>query len=96
MPKFLPGKRIAQVHFDKRDLNSQEGISQRNTGMRETTGVQDDKFDVFGSGLLDPVDELMLGVTLKALQLMSKFTGDCNTALLDVGKTGCAIDIGFA
>ena len=27
VPKFLPGKGIAQVDFDKRNLNGQEGIS---------------------------------------------------------------------
>ena len=93
--KFFSGKGIAQVHFDKRNLNGQESISQRNTRVREATGVQDDKFDIIDGGLLDPVDEFMLGVTLEAIEVMSELFGDRNAALFDVGEIGRTVKIGF-
>jgi len=94
--KFFSGKSIAQVHFDKRNLNRQKSIAQRNTRVREATGVQDDKFNVVDGGLLDPVDEFMFGVTLKANEIMSEFFGDLNAALFDVGEIGRTVNIGFA
>ncbi len=93
--KFFSSKRVAQVHFDKWNLNSQKCISQRNTCVREATGVQDDKFDVFDGGLLDPVDELMFGITLETNEVMSELFGEGNAALFDVGETGRAVNIGF-
>jgi len=93
--KFFPGKRIAQVHFDKRNLNSQKSIAQRNTRMRVATGVQDDKFNVVDGGLLDPVDELMFGITLEAIEFMSELLSNVNTTLFDVGKPGRAVNARF-
>ena len=93
--KFFSGKSIAQVHFDKRNLNGQKSISQRNTCVREATGVQDDEFDVFDGGLLDPVDELMFGITLETNKVMSEFFGEGNAALFDVGEIGRTVNIGF-
>ena len=96
VPKFLSRKGIAQVDFDKRNLNRQKGISQRNTGMREAARVQDDKFDAIDLSLLHAIDEFMLGVALKALQLVSKRPGDLNTAFFDIRQRRRAIDVGFA
>ena len=93
--KFFSGKSIAQVHFDKRNLNGQKSISQRNTRVREATGVQDDKFNVVDGGLLDPVDEFMFGITLEAIKFMSELFGNVNATLFDVGKPGRAVDIGL-
>ncbi len=96
VPKFLSRKGIAQVDFDKRNLNRQKGISQRNAGMREAARVQDDKFDAIDLGLLHAIDEFMLGVALKALQFVSKRPGNLNTGLFDIGQRRRAIDVGFA
>ena len=93
--KFFSGKSIAQVHFDKRNLNGQKSIAQRNTRVREATGVQDDKFNVVDGGLLDPVDELMFGITLETNKVMSELFGEGNAALFDVGEIGRTVNIGF-
>ena len=37
--KLLPGKRIAQVDLDKRNLNGQQGVAQGNARVREATRV---------------------------------------------------------
>ena len=94
--KFFPGKSIAQVYFDKRNLNRQKSIAQRNARVREATGIQDDKFDVIDGGLLDPVDEFMFGITLEAIEVMSELFGDRNAAFFDVGEIGRTVNIGFA
>jgi hypothetical protein len=96
LPKLLSRERIAQVDFDKRDLNGQKSISQCDAGMREATGVQDDKFDAIDVGLLDSIDELMLGIALKTNQLVSKVRRKLNTTFFDIGEAGGPIDLGLA
>jgi len=93
--KFLPGECIAQVNFNKRNLNGQNGISQRNACMRETTRIQNNKFDPVDLGLLNPVNELVFGVALEAGEVMSKLFCDLNATFFDVGKACRAINIGF-
>ena len=96
VPKRLSGKGIAQVDLDKRNLNGEKSISQRDTGMREATGVQNDKINTINLSLLDSVDEFMLGITLEASQFMSKVPGQLDAATFNVGKAGSAVDIGLA
>ena len=40
--------------------------------MREATRVQDNKFDSVDLGFLDPVNEFMFGIALKAGKLVSE------------------------
>ena len=94
--KLFPGKRIAEVNFDKRYLNGQKGIAQRNTRVRETARVQDDEIDPVDLRLLDPVNEFMFGIALKAGEVMSEFFSVVNTAFFDVGEARRAVHIGFA
>ena len=96
VPKLFSGKGIAQVYFDKRNLNGQKSIAQRNTGVRETARVQDDEFNTIDLSLLDSIDEFMLGIALEAGQFMSEVLGQPDAATFDVGEAGRAIDIGFA
>jgi len=95
VPKLFPGERIAQVNLDKRNLNSEQGVTQRDAGVREPTRVQDDEFDPVNLGFLNPVNEFMFGIALKAGKLVSEFFGECNRAILDVAKACRAVDIGF-
>jgi hypothetical protein len=95
VPKLFSGKRIAEVNFDKRYLNGQKGIAQRNTCVRETTRVQDDKIDPVDLGLLDAVNEFMFGIALKAGEVVSELFSAFNTAFLDVGEARRAVNIGF-
>ena len=66
MPKLLPRKRVAQVNFDKRNLNREERVAQRNAGVRKGTRVQDDEVDPVACGLLYAVDKFVFGITLEA------------------------------
>jgi hypothetical protein len=95
MSKLLPRKRVAQVDFDKRNLNRQECIAQRNTGVCECPWIQNYEGDLIGGCFLHPVNEFVLGVALKALKLVSKFAGDLDAACFDVCETRCAINLGL-
>ena len=95
VPKLLSGECIAQVNLDKRNLNSEKGVAQRDAGMCEATRVQDDEFDPVDLGFLNPVNEFMFGIALKAGKLVSERFGDFNRTILDVAKACRAVDIGF-
>jgi len=95
VPKLFPGERIAQVNLDKRNLNSEKSVAQRDTCVREATRVQDDEFDPVDLGFLNPVNEFMFGVALKTGKLMPELFGDFNRTTLDVAKACRAVDIGF-
>lgn len=96
VPKLLPGKRVAEMNFNKRDLYRQQRIAQGDAGVRETTGVQNDKIDAVGRGLLHPVDQFVFGIALEGVERMPVIGRDFATAILDVRKARGAVNIGFA
>ena len=93
--KLFSGERIAQVNLDKWNLNSEQGVTQRDAGVREATRVQNDEFDPVDLGFLNPVNEFMFGIALKAGKLVPEVFGECDRAILDVAKACRAVDIGF-
>ena len=64
--KLFPGECVAQVYFDKRNLNGEKGIAQSYACVREATRVQDNKLDPIDLGLLHPVNKFVFGIALKA------------------------------
>ncbi len=96
VPKRLSGKCIAEMNLDKRDLNGQESISQGHAGVRKAARVQDDKIDVIGSRLLNPINEFVFRIALKANKLMPKPGRNLDTAFLDIFEARCAIDVRFS
>jgi len=96
MPKILSGKSVAQMHFDERDLNCQQGVAQRDTRVRESTWVQNDKFDVVGGGSLDAVDQLVLGIALIASEFVPQLRSEFSAVLLNVGECSGAVNLRFA
>ncbi len=94
--KLFPGKRIAEMNLDKRNLNRQEGITQCNAGVRKATRIQDDKVDPVASGLLHAIDEFMFGVALETDKVMSELFGNGNAAILDVSEACRAVDVRFS
>ncbi|MBM2830288.1 MAG: hypothetical protein HW411_1078 [Gammaproteobacteria bacterium] len=53
------------MHFYKRDLDAEKGITQGNAGMRKCPRIDDDKINLVFIGCLDLIHEFMLGVALK-------------------------------
>ncbi len=68
MPKFLPGKRVAEVNFDKRNLNREKCVAQSNARVCECARVQDNEVDTIARRLLHAIDEFVFGVALEANQ----------------------------
>ncbi len=96
MPKILSGKSVAQMNFDERDLNRQQGVAQGNTRVRKGTRIQNNKFDLIGSGSLDAVDQFVLCIALKAVELVPELSCELNAALLNVGERGRTVNLGLA
>lgn len=96
LPKILSGKSVAQMNFDKRDLNRQQGVAQRNARVRKGAWIQNDKIDLVSGGPLDTVDQLVLGIALIAIELVPQLGREFDAALLDVGQRGRAVNLGLA
>ncbi len=96
MSKLLPGKGIAQMDLDKRNLNGQKGIPQGNAGVRESAGVQNDKLNPIDRRALDSIDEFVFGIALETRKPVSQFSGNNHATFLDIGETGFTVDTGFA
>jgi hypothetical protein len=94
--KLFPGERITQVNLDKRNLNGEQCVTQRNAGVREATRVQDDKFDSVDLSLLHPVNEFMFGIALKTLERVSELFSEVAGASFDIGQSRGAVDVRFA
>ena len=73
MTEGFPRVHVAQVHFDERDPDRQQGIAQGDARMRERCRIEDDECHVRSRRLVDTGDQLGLGVALKRRQVMSGF-----------------------
>jgi len=93
MPKLLPGKCIAQVNFDKRNLNREKRITQCDARVRKCTRVQDDEVDPVACSLLHAIDEFVFGVALVTNQRVPEGFGRVDTASLDVFEAVGTIDL---
>lgn len=51
MPELLPRMHVTDVHFNERNRHSTQSISQSNTGMRQTSWVDDDEVAVPSRGV---------------------------------------------
>jgi hypothetical protein len=64
--------------------------------MRESTRIEQDEVHLVRSSLLNPIDDLVLGIALKALQFMSLLCCEARQPALDLGQIGLAIDARLA
>jgi hypothetical protein len=94
--KILAGKHVAQVNFDKWNSDGQKCVAHRNARMRKCAGIQQDEICFVGRGLLYAIDDLVLSITLKALQAMPEFCGEVRQTTLDVSQLGVAVDARLA
>ncbi len=59
------------MHFDERQSHRGDGVPQRNTRVRERAGIENQEVRRFAARLVDPPDQLVLGVALEGRQLMA-------------------------
>jgi|GEM_PF-5593674 len=79
------GMNVGQMHFDERDGDPRQRVTNGHTGMRERGGVNDDEADVFLWGGMNTLDKQVFGIALETLHRHA----DGVTLLLERG-----IDIG--
>ena len=70
MSKRLAGKDIAQVYFDERQRNRQQGIAQRDTGVRQSPRIQNQELHLFGLGGVHSGNQFVFGIALEGVQFM--------------------------
>ena len=83
------------MHFDKRDIDREQRIAQRDAGVRERTGIDDDERHAIGFRFLHPVDQFVFGIALAAGNVVAQVGGDRRATRLDIGKRRCAVNIGL-
>ena len=59
---------VGQMHFNKGDLGSGQGITQGDAGMGEGRGVDDDVGNALAGGFLNCIDQYVFCVALQAAQ----------------------------
>ena len=77
MTKRFAGVYVGDVDLDARDIDSGEGIAQRDTGMRERGGVDNNELGAISLCLMHRLDQLLLAVALQ--------TGDFGAGALRLG-----------
>src|SRR5882762_4494904 len=81
--KRLAGVRVGQVHFDEGHTGAEDGVAQRDAGVRERARIDDHERHALGAGPMDALDQLVFGVTLERDQLVPELAGNRRRALLD-------------
>jgi len=87
VPERLARVDVRQVHFDERDSRGQQGVTQRDAGVREGRRVEEDEADAVRRGAVDPRDQFVLGVALGEVEAVTFAESG-----LDGGKRVGAVD----
>ena len=94
MAKFLAGLNIADVNFDERDVDRQYRVTQGQTRMRESAGVDQDKYS-FAAGSLNSLHQLRLGIALECFKLVAQLLRLPGQLFLHIGQGRRAVHPGF-
>lgn len=70
------------MHFNKRDVNSQNGVSQCNAGVGEGSWVENDEIDPV-AGIMNKFDQLVLSVALGKFKLVAGSLGGIGQPVLN-------------
>ena len=87
---------VREVDLDERDPGGEKGVADRHAGMGVRAGVDDGAVDTVARGLVDAIDESVLGVALEACQPMPVARGERGEVRLDVGERGVAVYLRLA
>src|SRR5581483_9249344 len=83
-------------HFDERDLHREQRVAQRDAGMRQRGGIDDDELDAFGLGLLDPLDQGAFVVALERVELVPELAGVLAEIALDLPERLGSVEVRLA
>lgn len=75
---------IRQMHFDKGYRYSEQRVAQGYAGMSQRAGVDNDEVDIFITGGMDAVDQLVFGIALQKLDVMARILRNLEQPRIDV------------
>src|SRR5690554_5119670 len=87
---------VGKMHFDEWDAHRQQCVTYCDTGMGKGGGIDDDEVDAFVPGGVNAVDQLVLGVALQHLQLVTIALGLFEQSLVDLLQGDGTVHTGFA
>ena len=92
--ELLSRMKIGQVDLHGRQGDSRDGISQRDTGVGQPAGIDDETLGL-PARLLHPIDEGAFLVRLKGLHQQPQLTTPQQQIFVDFSQRGVAVDVGF-
>src|SRR5580658_123432 len=96
VPKSLPRKDVAQVHFDEGQRYSQKGVAQGDAGVRVARRVDDDERVAFAFRRLYLGDQLVFGVALERGQGVAAGPSEVGELGLDALQAGRTVNLRLA
>jgi len=96
MSKFLASKRVTEMNLDKWNPDTQESIAQCDARVGKTARIQNNEISAFGGSELHAVNQLVLGVALKAGKSMAEFVRERDATRFNVLKLHAPVDLGLA
>ena len=91
MAEILSSVDVGEMHFDERDGHRQQGVSQADACMGVGRGVEDDKGDCSLTGRVDAVNQRVLGVTLKTVQMVTSLFGQLPETCVNSRQVQCSV-----
>jgi hypothetical protein len=95
LPKSFAASQIGEMHFDGRNLDGGDGISQRHTGVGIGTGIDDQRIDA-PHRPLNGIDKASFMVGLQDFELDMVLSSKLLQAMVDVLKGDNPIHLGFS
>src|SRR5919112_1923936 len=91
VPEGLTLMHIRDVHLDDRELAGVQGVENGNRRVREGSRIDNDPNRLL-TGLMDPIDDLILGIALMKLDLQTEFLRNPSAIGLDIGEGFISVD----
>ena len=95
MAELLADGEVGQMDLDGGKANRSDGIAQRDAGVGQPAGIDDDSAGLFAR-LLDPVNEGAFVVRLEGLDLQTQFPTPLLQTRVDFLQGGVPIDVGLS
>ena len=91
MTEALAGMDVADMDLDRRDFHRDQGIVQRDRGVRVAAGVDDNAGRLLRMGLVDEIDQFALVVGLAAIGLQAELRRRLRAQPFDIGERRVAV-----
>src|SRR3982074_1330143 len=96
MTEILAGVDIADVHFDGGNFHRHQGVMQGDRGVRIAAGIDDDSGRLFGTRLVDEIDQFAFAIGLPAIGFQAELRRCLRAQFLDVGERAMPVGVGPA